>query len=139
MISFTIPINPPRSTSQGKRMIVRNGRPVFFKKREHQTAEDNLLLLCSRHAPSEPLKGPLSLSVEFVYPWRKSETKQRMKAGRQPHTTIPDCDNAVKLICDVLTKLLFYCDDSHISDLRVRKWWGDDVGITIQIESPTPR
>jgi Holliday junction resolvase RusA-like endonuclease len=138
MIAFHLPIEPPRSTSQGKRLLIVKGRPMFFKKKEHQAAENDLLMLCSKYAPAAPLNGPVSLCVELVFPWRKGETKARMQAGRQPHTTLPDCDNAVKMIGDVLTKLRFYTDDSQVSELIVRKWWGSCVGISIKVETISP-
>lgn len=133
MISFRLPIIPPRSTSQGKRMAVINGKPMFFKKKEHQQAENDLLTLCAPHAPPFPLMGPVFLQVEFVFPWRKSETVKNMRYPKIWHTTIPDLDNSAKLICDVLTKLQFYRDDGQVADLRLTKYWGATPGITITI------
>jgi Holliday junction resolvase RusA-like endonuclease len=134
MIQFHLPITPPKATSQTKRLVMVGGKPRFFAKKAHREAEDDLLTLCMPYAPPEPLQGPLALSVDFVFPWRKSESKRRAAMGLLPCDTRPDCDNLVKLVGDVLTKLRFYGDDGQIADLHVRKFWGDRVGIRVGIE-----
>lgn len=138
MIRFHLPIVPPKATSQTKRLVMVGGKPRFFAKKEHQSAENDLMTLCARHAPESPLQGPLQLSVAFVFPWRKSETKRRIALGNAPNDTRPDCDNLVKLVGDVLTKLRFYGDDGQVADLHVTKAWGDAVGITISIQQISP-
>lgn len=134
MITFHIPITPPKATSQTKRLVMVGGKPRFFPKKEHQAAENDLMVLMAQHAPASPMAGPLRLSVDFVFPWRKSETKRRMACGKLPNDARPDCDNLVKMVADVLTKLSFYRDDGQVSDLHVTKAWGDRVGITVSIK-----
>lgn len=133
MISFHLPIVPPKATSQTKRLVMVGGKPRFFPKKEHAAAEHDLLTLCKQFTPPAPLAGPLSLKVDFVFPWRKSETKRRMAMAKLPNDARPDCDNLVKLIGDVLTKLQFYRDDGQVADLHVTKSWGDKVGISVTI------
>ncbi len=135
MITFHLPINPPKATSQTKRLVMLGGKPRFFAKKSHQQAENDLLTLCQPYAPDAPLKGPLALSVKFVFPWRKSETKTNRARGILPCDTRPDCDNLVKLVADVLTKLRFYDDDGQIADLHVLKGWGDKVGISVSLQA----
>ncbi|MCW1885602.1 RusA family crossover junction endodeoxyribonuclease [Luteolibacter flavescens] len=139
MIAFHLPITPPKATSQGagKRILVKDGKPMFFKNRKATSAENDLTLLCSRHVPREPMDGPLSLSIDFVFPWRASEPKKRIALGRVPHTSKPDCSNLVKMIEDCLTRLQFWKDDSQVADLRVTKAWGKAVGIYVAIR-PLP-
>lgn len=140
MIAFHLPIVPPKATSQTKRLVMVAGRPRFFAKKEHQSAENDLLLLCSAHAPAAPLAGPVRLRVDFVFPWRKSEPKRRLALVKVPNDTRPDCDNLVKLVGDVLTKLQFYADDGQVADLHVTKSWGDRIGISVSIsEMDVPR
>ena len=136
MITFHLPIVPPKVTSQTKRLVMLAGKPMFFPKKEHKQAENDLLVLCQPHAPAAPLTGPVKLSVFFVFPWRRSETKKRIALGIAPNDTRPDCDNLVKLVGDVLTRLQFYRDDGQVSDLHVSKAWGDKIGITISISTP---
>lgn len=134
MIRFHLPIVPPKATSQTKRLVMVAGKPRFFAKKEHQSAENDLTLLCATHAPIAPILGPVRLSVDFVFPWRKSESLRHRKLGRLPNDSRPDADNLVKLVGDVLTKLQFYRDDGQVADLRVTKAWGDLVGISVTIE-----
>jgi Holliday junction resolvase RusA-like endonuclease len=133
MIAFRLDIVPPRATSQTKRLVMVAGKPRFFAKAAHQAAENDLLLLCARYAPPEPLTGPLRLRVDFVFPWRKAESKRRRSLGRAPNDSRPDCDNLVKLVGDVLCKLRFYGDDGQVADLHVTKAWGDHPGIAITL------
>lgn len=135
MIAFHLPIVPPKTTSQGagKRISIVNGRPRFFKNGKAESAEHDLTLLSAKHAPTAPLEGPLSLQVDFVWPWRASESKKRVALGRVPHTARPDCSNIVKMLEDCLTKLGFWKDDSQVASLQVTKAWGDHVGIFIAI------
>jgi Holliday junction resolvase RusA-like endonuclease len=140
MIAFHLPIIPPKATSQGagKRIVIVKGKPLFFKNAKAQSAENDLTLLCSCHAPAQPMEGPLSLSIDFVFPWRASEPKRRIALGRVPHTSKPDCSNLVKMIEDVLTKLRFWQDDSQVADLHVTKAWGKAVGIYVAIRTLPP-
>ena len=133
MIDFRLDIIPPKATSQTKRLVMVGGKPRFFAKKEHQSAENDLLLLCAPHAPHRPMEGPLKLRVDFVFPWRKSEPLKRRALGRAPNSSRPDCDNMVKLVADVLTKLRFYDDDGQVADLHVTKAWGDHPGINITL------
>jgi len=137
MITFHLPITPPKATSQTKRLVMVGGKPRFFAKKEHQSAENDLMMLMAGYAPSSPLIGPLKLAVDFVFPWRKSESKRRLAFGRLPNDARPDCDNLVKLVGDVLTKLRFYNDDGQVADLHVTKSWGNNVGIRISISQIT--
>lgn len=135
MIHFHLAIVPPKATSQsaGKRMAIINGRPMFFKNKAAASAEHDYLTLCAPHKPAQPIDGAVLLSVAFVFPWRKSESKRRRALGQVYMTTKPDCSNAIKAFEDCLTKLGFWHDDGQVADLRVSKCWGDSVGITIAI------
>lgn len=135
MIAFHLPIVPPKATSQGagKRIVIKDGRPMFFKNDKATGSENDLTLLCSEYRPAAPLIGPIKLQVDFVFPWRKSESKWRRNLGRVPMDARPDCDNLVKMIADVLTKLSFYEDDGQVTSLEVSKAWGDRVGINVAL------
>ena len=141
-IRFHLPIIPPTATSQnaGKRMFIPKdsqgrvtGRPMFFKNKASKSAEHDLLLLLSQFVPAKPLTGPIALSVDFVWPFRKSEPAWRKALGRVHHTSQPDGSNAIKQIEDCMTKLQFWEDDSQIADLHISKAWGDHIGISVEI------
>lgn len=139
MIEFFLPIIPPTATSQTKRLVMVGGKPRFFPKKEHAKAEADLMALIKPNAPIQPIEGPITLKVDFTFPWRKSESKCRKELGKIPNDKRPDADNLVKLVGDVLTKAAFYYDDGQVADLRVTKYWGDHPGIKIFLSQiPTP-
>jgi Holliday junction resolvase RusA-like endonuclease len=135
MIQFHLAIVPPKATSQGagKRIAIIRGKPMFFKNQKAKSAENDLTLLASRHAPEKPMEGPVNLMIHFTWPWRASESKKTRALGRIHHTSKPDCSNAVKMLEDVLTKLRFWNDDNQVASLQVSKYWGDEPGITVSI------
>lgn len=146
MISFHLPIVPPKATSQGagKRMMIIKSKktgehvPLFFKNKQAESAEHDLLVLCSHYKPLRPIEGAVRLHVDFVWPWRKTEPKKRIALGRVAHTSKPDCSNIIKLLEDCLTKLGFWTDDGQVADLQVTKAWGDHVGITVTLTPLEP-
>lgn len=136
-IAVFIPCLPPTTTAQQKGAFAAKGGGVrFFKKKKTKQAEDLLLRVLAPHAPAHPCIGPLSLCVDFVFPWRKSEKKSVIsKFSRYPNDKKPDCSNQIKLLEDCMTALGFWHDDGQISVLRVRKYWGDKPGIALVLVS----
>jgi Holliday junction resolvase RusA-like endonuclease len=67
----------------------------------------------------------LSLTLEFYFIKPKSVPKKRLFP-----TVKPDLDNLVKLVCDVMNKLVYW-DDAQIIDLHVKKRYSDKRGIGI--------
>ena len=126
--NFNIPCVPPKATAQSTtRMVInkKTGKPFPVKNKKGQQVEHELLILLMSNAPEAPLAGALSLDITFVYPWRKSEPKYKREMGQIPMTVTPDLDNLMKLFLDQMQKALFIQNDSQISDLRCRKFWGD--------------
>ena len=135
-MTIFLPITPPKATAQGngKRIVVIQGRPRFFKGRQAASAEHALTALLAPRKPHEPAQGPVSLDIQLTWPWRVREPLKTRARRKIPHTSKPDADNSVKSLIDCMTKLGFWKDDSQISDLRIRKWWGSEPGILITIE-----
>lgn len=137
LIDAWLPCIPPTTTAQQKGVrIIRKGNksmPMFFTKGKVKKAETMLKALLAPICPKELIPGPLSLWVEFVFPWRKGENKATRGKGRMPHDVRPDCSNQIKLIEDCMTELGFWNDDGQISELTVRKFWGSEPGIKIEI------
>lgn len=79
------------------------------------------------YAPTAPITGAVSLSIDFDY---FTPTKKRRGKWK---TTRPDCDNVAKLLIDCMTKLGFWVDDSQVARLRVSKRYaeGEQAQITI--------
>jgi len=139
MIDFFIPCIPPKSTHQAAQRILRrrDGTQFIgkFATSKGKQVEGELMMLFAPHRPLTPMQGPLSLSVKWNYPWRKSEKKVNRARGWMPCDVRPDCDNLAKFVCDILTRLAFYDDDGQVADLNFLKGWSDKIGIGIRIES----
>lgn len=130
---FTIRCVPPSASSQAKGAFKTPIGIRFFKKKPQKRAEASLLALLQPHVPDVPFNGPISLSMLWSFPWRKSELKRNVALGAMANDTRPDCSNIVKLAEDVMTTLGFWRDDSQVADLRVRKQWANWSGLYIVI------
>lgn len=131
---FVIHCIPPKATSQQKGIMMIGGKPRHFKKKNVKQAEDTFLALLAMHRPEQSFDGPISLTVMWRYPWRKSEPKKNKAYGWKPCDTRPDCSNIVKILEDCMTRLNFWTDDSQIAQLHITKAWANDPGITIHIQ-----
>lgn len=133
-MTFVLSYNPQFLTSaQGKRAASTPNGIRFYKTSKAKQEERDLLTLLTPYAPSQPMEGPLELSITLTYPWRSSTSKKVMALGRICKDTKPDCSNIVKNFEDCLSKLLFFRDDSQVASLTVRKFWGDNVGIEVTL------
>ena len=131
-----LPCVPPKATHQGSAMSLRRRDGTPFVGRAAGSAgakaKKNLLNLLCSHSPPKPFRGATKVEVVLVFPWRKSEAKKRRKLGIIPMTTKPDLDNLSKMILDSMAEAnWFEGGDQQVYDLTLRKWWGDEVGITI--------
>lgn len=132
-LSFSIPCDPPKATSQQKGAVRIGAGIRFYKKQPVVKAEKSLFALLQPHVPDVPFAGPLSLAVLWSFPWRKSETRKRRALGAVPCDVRPDLSNIVKLLEDTMTTLRFWNDDSQIAQLSLTKEWGDWAGIKISV------
>lgn len=75
-----------------------------------------------------PISGPLAVSAHFYFRATKPERLY------QPHTSVPDTDNLVKLILDVMkTTGLLGGDDSKVAREILEKTWAPTPGVSIAI------
>jgi len=134
-----LPCIPPTRTAQQKGAFIQKGkngakgRIRFYIKDTVKKAAAEFKRILQPICPREPLKGPLTFMVTFVFPWQKSASKKERDANPVPIATRPDASNLAKLIEDVMTEMGFWEDDSQIYDLRVRKFRGNEPGISIRI------
>lgn len=139
MIEFFLVCVPPTANHQNKKIITiktRDGRE-FHKlgdKPELQAARQMIDGLLVPYRPLTPLAGPLTLTIEFTWPWNKSETKRNRARRLIPRDVSPDCSNLAKTTEDRLAQLLFMQNDSQVVELVVRKFFGDHPGIGVLIE-----
>lgn len=134
MIAFFVACIPPTANHQRKRIVRVGNFTRLADKPELVAAKAMLDSVLLPHQPHAPVDGPVRLVVEFTWPWRKSEAKRTRALGRIPHTTKPDCSNALKTLEDRLVALRFIEDDSRVVDVTVRKFFGDAPGIRVLIE-----
>lgn len=133
-VAFRIDCIPPTATAQQKGAFVCGGRVRFYTKKKVRQSENFLAALLSMHVPDVPFSEPVSVSVMWTFPWRKSERKSVTRAGEPiPHVSRPDLDNLEKNLLDVMTRLNFWTDDSLVTDKHTSKWWGPKPGIDIEI------
>ena len=140
-LEFTIKCIPPKSTHQaGLRILKRKSDGQQFigrfatSKSKHATNE--LMMLFEPHRPAVSFKGPLRLTILWMYPYRKSEPKSR-RWPCKPCDTRPDVDNIFKGIGDILTRLGFYGDDGQVAELHLTKCWNAETGIAVTLEELT--
>lgn len=81
-----------------------------------------------RHAPKEPIEGPVKLTVLLFF-----DVKDRSLWGKYKPTR-PDCDNYVKEIKDAMTASRFWNDDNQVVELHVKKRYAEKATIYISVE-----
>ena len=136
MISFTIPVAAKSVQTGGKRMMIRGGKPLFFKDKATDTYDKSIIALAARHRPVLPLTGPLRVAIEFFLSRPKNRMRKCDAEGSIWCDKRPDIDNLVKGVLDPLTKLGFWQDDSQITTLVVSKCYHMKNGaayISIQV------
>jgi len=133
-VRFFLPHTPSTTTAQQKRLVMVGGKPRFFRSGRAKSAIGTLEALLIPHRPETPVESPCRLVIEYTFPWRKSETKRNIAKGWVWHTSRPDCSNLVKAIEDLLSVHRFMKDDAGVAELIVRKKWGDEPGIWIELE-----
>ncbi len=122
---------PPTTTAQQKRVNHKTGH--FFKSKAGLAAVATFHEVLAPHKPEKPLTGPVSLTVEVTWPWRKSEPKRNLGRERIWKWTRPDLSNWIKQLEDELARWRFIEDDAQVAELIVRKYWGDCPGIQIEL------
>ena len=131
---FFIECIPPKTTHQSSTQILKTkgGRYFVGKTSKGKAIQSELIHLFSFFAPPEPYTKPISLSIRWHFPWRKSEPKKNKVLGAYPVTTRPDLDNLAKGAIDAMQGAGFF-EDSIIYDLHITKLWSDKAGIEVKL------
>lgn len=136
-LSFKLDCIPPKATHQGSMTIMkrRDGTQFVGKMQSSKgkKTQDDLLSLLAPHRPHKPIGSPVVVSVEWAYPFRKSEPKKNRFDGL-PCVTRPDCDNLAKLLLDCMTRLAFWNDDSQVYRLFFEKCYRHEPGIRVVVK-----
>lgn len=144
MLDLWLPCVPPRTTHQRKKIVtikLRDGRQFskLADKPELTNAREFYVALLRPHMPDAPIEPPISLTLEFTWPWRASDSKRyREHFERIPSVVKPDCSNAAKTLEDILAGLGFIPGDEKVAELVVRKFIGARPGVSIRIATIPP-
>lgn len=126
MTEFIIDATPvakgrPRFSSRGG--FVKTYTPAKTSEWEDVVREEARKAMGS----SEPIDGPVALSLRFYLPipasWSKKRT-EAAKSGQERHIKKPDADNFAKAVMDACNGVLFI-DDSQVVDMHVAKYYSD--------------
>lgn len=127
-MKFFVNCNPPTATAQEKKVALVKGRVVFYEPSNLKAAKSQLTFHLLRYRPKEPLKGPLSLTVLWLFPKGKNHKDGTWRITR------PDTDNLEKMLKDCMTRCGFWKDDAQVVKEYVEKKWSENpVGIEIEI------
>lgn len=129
-IKFFMPMNPPRTTAQQKRVgVTKNGKQVRYEDDSLKAAHEKLLAYLAQHAPDKPMKGPIRLVNKWLY----LDRNHKHEPGGWK-TTKPDTDNSVKLLKDCMTRCHFWNDDAQVaSEINEKFWVWEFPGIYIEV------
>lgn len=119
IIEFHELFDIPSATPQQRKL---HGK-ASYPSRSLSLARASWQALLERHAPPEPLDGPLRLVVELLY-------HQKMKdEGVRYKTTRPDGVNVLKLVEDVMTECGYWHDDRQLSVEEITRyvWCGEEM------------
>jgi len=128
MIEFFMPMDPPTATSQEHQIMVKNGKPVFYKPERVRAAKQKLLAHLAKHKPEQPY----TCGVQLVTKWCFAPHNRNQKSGTY-RITKPDTDNLQKMLKDCMTDCGFWQDDALVCSEIVEKFWADIPGIYIRI------
>lgn len=134
-VEFFAPCDPPTANHQSKRIVKAGGFSKLADSEKLVSAREFWTGLLAQYRPSEPLSGPLSLTLAFHYPFIKSAPKGAVRAGMRWKVTRPDCSNAAKTVEDILVLLRFMHDDNQVSRLIVEKRDSVNPGLFVNIET----
>ena len=137
MITFEIPFTLAAKQADRSRIATGRGGKQFVHHYQPSKVTNNaksLAALCAPHRPAVPLDGPLSMELYVVFPWLQKHSPRHRKSGLLPKDTKPDWDNLGKQISDVLAACGFYTNDSRLSDVRIRKRFGDTPYVQVTID-----
>lgn len=129
-VTFTIPGKP--FAKQRPRFSRKSG--VAFTPSETVSFERTVGQYGMQHF-SEPLTGPVRLTIWATFETPKSWTKKKTASLiNRHHTQVPDLDNIEKAVCDGLNRIAF-ADDSQVAEKSSRKVWGPVARTVVTVEA----
>lgn len=85
--------------------------------------------------PAQPIECPLSVRLFCHFQRPKSHYTKKGLRPTAPvhHTSTPDADNVLKSVCDALTGVGLWRDDSQVARAEIRKEYGDTPGCWLEV------
>ena len=133
-LRFIIPVCPMSLQASGKQMIIRNGRPIFFKLKKAVDYQKIIRLYASKYRPAKPWECPIHLQVDYYLDRPMRLNTKKIASCAQYCPKRPDLDNLQKGTQDAFKG--FWLDDSQIAQLTLRKFYaplGKEAWIDIQM------
>lgn len=127
MTEFFMQMIPPTVTAQEHKVMVRNGKPVFYDPPEVKDAKKKLTAYLWQNRPKKPYDCGLLLIAKWYFP------RGQHRDGEY-RITKPDTDNLQKLLKDCMTRCGFWRDDAQVAVELCEKYWSDKPGIYICVE-----
>lgn len=133
MIEFFIPMVPPTVTMQEHKVMVKNGKPLFYEPAELKAVRALYIAKLDQarriYGPDEPItEQPVRLTTKWIWPGGRDKAEAWK-------ITKPDTDNLIKLFKDCLTRVGFWRDDALVCSEITEKFYGPVAGIWVRIET----
>ena len=125
---FFMPMIPPTTTHQPKKITYINGKPHFYEEADLKDARMKLEANLSKYIPKEKFTSAVSLITKWCFPIKGEHFDGDYKTSK------PDTDNLQKLLKDVMTDLGFWVDDALVCVDLCEKFWAKIPGIYIHIK-----
>lgn len=126
---FFMPMkNVPTVTHQQKKVVVQNGKPVFYEPAELKAARAKLMAYLGQHVPEKKYINSIRLMTKWCFPITGKHSDGEYKY------TKPDTDNLQKLLKDCMTDCGYWKDDALVVSEIIEKFWAKIPGIYIRIE-----
>jgi len=134
MIYFTVPGTP---TAKGRPKIGRVAGHARMFTPDKTVKYESTVALFARQAMGDRnlFDGPVALDLVLHMPipssWSAKKKFAALKAEIIPETK-PDCSNVLKAVEDAMNGIV-YLDDKQISDLTVKKRYGERPGVDVVV------
>ena len=133
-VTFEIPGKP--FAKQRPRAIKRGRFTTVYTPKETVNYENLVKYSYFEKYKNIKLEGPLEAEIIATFPIPQSASKkqkEKMINNEESHIKKPDCDNIAKICLDALNSIAFN-DDSQITDLIIRKRYGEIPNVIIGIK-----
>jgi Holliday junction resolvase RusA-like endonuclease len=121
-----------------------DGRTYLIEPKKNRDNAMTLTALFAQHAPPKPIEGPVRVTYQIQYAWRKSDSAKVRAKGVIPKATRFDLGQLEKQIDDCCQAAGLILDDAQITErgamwrsarlLRHGKFFCDQPGVWIRIE-----